>query len=30
MMSFIFGAITGSLLTFVALALVKVSQDNKE
>lgn len=30
MISFIFGAITGSMLTFVCMALAKVSKDNKE
>jgi hypothetical protein len=29
-MGFIFGIIVGSLLTFVALALARVSKDNKE
>jgi hypothetical protein len=30
MISFIFGAITGSMLTFIALVLARVSKDNKE
>lgn len=30
MVSFIFGAITGSMLTFIALTLAKVSKDDKE
>ncbi len=29
-MSFILGTIIGSLLTFVALALARVSKDNKD
>ncbi len=30
MIEFILGTITGSLLTFVALILARVSKDNKE
>ena len=30
MITFIFGTITGSMLTVVALALARVSKDNKE